>query len=194
MKQNSFIELHESNSTFALDLRGNPFTCFSALRFLDWFIHSPLFKDANQDCRCVFHGTGIILSFRTHRPGQTVQTQIRLLLEDQSGQGQHCLQFPLHILDALRLNKATLFNFKDDYSKFSGVRIVRNFRCNSIPTVAESVKVSKDDCEGQIRRRRKDHPFRFNTIYSLSIVEYYWSSIFAETTAQGILTANGMSA
>ena len=29
-------------------------------------------------------------------PGQTVQTQIRLLLEEQSDQGLHCLQFPLH--------------------------------------------------------------------------------------------------
>ena len=41
-------------------------------------------------------------SFRTDRRGQTVQTQIRLLLEEeQSDQGLHCLQFPLHHLDAL---------------------------------------------------------------------------------------------
>ena len=43
----------------------------------------------------------MILSFRTDRSGQTVQTQIRLLLEEQSDQGLHCLQFPLHLLDAL---------------------------------------------------------------------------------------------
>ena len=36
-------------------------------------------------------------SFRTDRSGQTVQTQIRLLLEEQSDQGLHCLQFPLLI-------------------------------------------------------------------------------------------------
>ena len=41
------------------------------------------------------------LSFRTDRSGQTVQTQIRLLLEERSDQGLHCLQFPLHLLDAL---------------------------------------------------------------------------------------------
>ena len=49
-----------------------------------------------------FEGTVVFLSFRTDRSGQTVQTQIRLLLEeDQSDQGLHCLQFPQHLLDAL---------------------------------------------------------------------------------------------
>ena len=51
----------------------------------------------------LFNLTVIFLSFRTDRSGQTVQTQIRLLLvdPDQSDQGLHCLQFPLHLLDAL---------------------------------------------------------------------------------------------
>ena len=35
--------------------------------------------------------TVMILSFWTDMPGQTVQTQIRLLLEEQSDQGLHCL-------------------------------------------------------------------------------------------------------
>ena len=35
----------------------------------------------------------MIISFRTDRSRQTVQTQIRLLLEEQSDQGLHCLQF-----------------------------------------------------------------------------------------------------
>ena len=43
----------------------------------------------------------MILSFRTDRSRQTVQTQIRLLLEDQSDQGLHYLQYCLHVLDAL---------------------------------------------------------------------------------------------
>ena len=47
------------------------------------------------------YGTVMILSFRTDRSGQTVQTQIKLLLEEQSDQGLHCLQFRLHLLDAL---------------------------------------------------------------------------------------------
>ena len=45
--------------------------------------------------------TVMILSFRTGRSGQTVQTQIRLLLEEQSDQGLHCLTLHLHRLDAL---------------------------------------------------------------------------------------------
>ena len=51
----------------------------------------------------LFNLTVIFLSFRTDRSGQTVQTQIRLLLvdPDQSDQGLHCLQFPLHLLDVL---------------------------------------------------------------------------------------------
>ena len=51
--------------------------------------------------------TVMILSFRTDRPGQTVQTQIRLLLEEQSDQGLHCLQFRLHRLDSLLYGRAT---------------------------------------------------------------------------------------
>ena len=43
----------------------------------------------------------MILSFQTDRPGQTVQTQIRLLLEEQSDQGLHCLLFRLYLLDTL---------------------------------------------------------------------------------------------
>ena len=51
--------------------------------------------------------TVMILSFRTDRPGQTVQTQIRVLLEEQSDQGLHYLPFRLHRLDSLVYGKAT---------------------------------------------------------------------------------------
>ena len=51
--------------------------------------------------------TVMIVSFRTDRPGQTVQTQIRLLLEEQSEQGLHCLPFCLHHLDSLLYGRAT---------------------------------------------------------------------------------------
>ena len=50
----------------------------------------------------------MILSFRTDRSGQTVQTQIRLLLEEQFDQGLHCLSFRLHLLDTLLCGRATL--------------------------------------------------------------------------------------
>ena len=47
--------------------------------------------------------TVMILSFRTAGPGQTVQTQIRLLLEEDYDQGLHCLPFRLHHLDYVRV-------------------------------------------------------------------------------------------
>ena len=56
----------------------------------------------------------MILSFRTDRSWQTVQIQIRLirlLLEEQSDQGLHYLQFPLYLLDASLYGKATMFKF-----------------------------------------------------------------------------------
>ena len=56
--------------------------------------------------------TVMILSFWTDRSGQTVQIQIRLLLEEeQSDQGLHCLPFGLHRLDSLLYSSATKFKF-----------------------------------------------------------------------------------
>ena len=66
-------------------------------------------------------------SFQTDRSGQTVQTQIRQLLEEQSDQGLHCLQFRLHLLNALFYGKASLFNFRVTITNFSGVQIFRCF-------------------------------------------------------------------
>ena len=43
--------------------------------------------------------TVMILSFPTDRSGQSKQTKIRLLLEEQSDQGLHCLVFNLHLFD-----------------------------------------------------------------------------------------------
>ena len=45
--------------------------------------------------------TALILSSRTDVSRQTVQTQIRLLLEEQSDQGLHCLLFHLHLFDEI---------------------------------------------------------------------------------------------
>ena len=49
--------------------------------------------------------------FFTNRSGQTVQTQIRLLLEKQSDQGLHCLPFHWDILLELPYGLASLFEF-----------------------------------------------------------------------------------
>ena len=61
--------------------------------------------------------TVMTLSFRTDRSGQTVQTQIRLLLEEQSDQGLHCLLFHLHHFDKIPQALASLFEFSVNYSK-----------------------------------------------------------------------------
>ena len=51
--------------------------------------------------------TVMILSFWTDMPVQTVQTQIRLLLEEQSDQGLHYVPFRLHHLDSFLYGRAT---------------------------------------------------------------------------------------
>ena len=56
-------------------------------------------------------GTVMNLNFRTDKSGQTVQTQIRLLLEEQSDQGLHCLLFHLHVFDKIPSGFASLFEF-----------------------------------------------------------------------------------
>ena len=59
----------------------------------------------------------MILSFRTFKSGQIVHTQIRLLLEEQSDQGLHCLLSNLHLFDNIPSSLASLFEFYVDYSK-----------------------------------------------------------------------------
>ena len=45
-----------------------------------------------------------------------MQTQIRLLPEEQSDQGLHCLPFHLHLFDEIPYGLASLFEFLVDYS------------------------------------------------------------------------------
>ena len=53
--------------------------------------------------------TVIILNIGTDRSEQTVQTQIRLLLMEQSDQGLICLLFCLHLLNTILHCKIELF-------------------------------------------------------------------------------------
>ena len=69
----------------------------------------------------------MILSFRTDTSEQTLQTQIRLLLEEQSDQDLHCLPFHLHFFDTLLYGITVLFKFSGIFSNFSGVQKFRNF-------------------------------------------------------------------
>ena len=58
---------------------------------------------------CICNGTVIILNIGTDRSEQTVQTQIRLLLMEQSDQGLLCLLFCLHLLNTILHCKIQLF-------------------------------------------------------------------------------------
>ena len=53
----------------------------------------------------------MILSFRTDSFGQTMQTKMRLLLEEQSDQDLHCLLFHLHLSAEISIGFASLFEF-----------------------------------------------------------------------------------
>ena len=55
------------------------------------------------------YDTVIILNIGTDRSEQTVQTQIRLLLKEQSDQGLLCLLFCLHLLNTILHCKIQLF-------------------------------------------------------------------------------------
>ena len=72
--------------------------------------------------------TVMILSFQTDWSGQIVQTQIRLLLEEQSDQGRHCLLFHLHLFDEIPLGLAALFEFLINTAMVFGVQKFRNFK------------------------------------------------------------------
>ena len=67
-------------------------------------------------------GTVMIQNLRTNRSEQTVQTQIRLLREEQSDQGLHCL-FLTKYLQVWPL----CLNFRCTTAKLSGVQKFRNF-------------------------------------------------------------------
>ena len=106
--------------------------------------------------------TVLILSFRTDRSGQTVQTQIRLL-EKQSDQGLHCLQFCLHLLDVLLMVKPLCSNFRVITANSSGVRIFRIFtvifqeydnRLKDMQRQYEEEKVSKVRLQQDMQKLR----------------------------------------
>ena len=68
----------------------------------DWFLLD--LNGHRKDRFFLSHGsfdTVMTLSFRTDRSGQTVQTQIRLLLEEQSYQSLNCLLFHFHNFDKI---------------------------------------------------------------------------------------------
>ena len=58
-----------------------------------------------------YHSTVNFLSIQIDRSEKTVKTLIRLLLQEQSDQGLHCLQFHLHSLDTLLHCETNILHF-----------------------------------------------------------------------------------
>ena len=78
------------------------FNCTFYFRYSTvWIAYTEFGLDPNNSVIKRLWCTVMILSLRTSRSEQTVQTQIRLLLEEQSDQGLHCLLFHLHLLDKI---------------------------------------------------------------------------------------------
>ena len=71
--------------------------------------------------------TVVILNIGTDRSEQTVQTQIRLLLMEQSDQGLLCLLFCLHLLNTILHCKINCSNCRTIMVIISGVPILRIF-------------------------------------------------------------------
>ena len=72
------------------------------------------------------------LSIRADRTDKTVKTLNRLLLEEQSDQGLHCLSFCLLHLHIILQPKPKLFNFRRFSILFSGVPILRGFLLKNV--------------------------------------------------------------
>ena len=73
-----------------------------------------------------------ILSIRTDRTDKTMKTLIRLLLEEQSDQGLHCLSFYLFRLHIILQGKSKQFNFGIISILISGVPILGGFHLKNI--------------------------------------------------------------
>ena len=95
----------------------NCLTTTPLFKIKDWILH--------HTSRTILIGdspyTVIILNIGTDRSEQTVQTQIRLLLMEQSDQGLLCLLFCLHLLNTMLHCKIQLFQLWDNYGNY--------FRC-----------------------------------------------------------------
>ena len=100
----------QPTARFVLDLVGNPKDRFShdavQSNILPVVLYCNFVSQEQSNSTTV-----MILIFQTDRSGQTEQTQIRLLLEEQSDQGLHCLLFHLHLFDEIPLGLASLFEF-----------------------------------------------------------------------------------
>ena len=102
--------------------------------------------------------TVMILSFRTNRPWQTVQTQIRLLLEEQSDEGLHCLPFSADLLDKFLYGNTFCLNFR---MITVNILVVRKFRTFTVPCGSASTRAN-------IGMEKLSHSLRSNSLVFMS--------------------------
>ena len=117
------------------------FTNISVVHTLKDFYAPPTKPAQNKRQAACRASTVMFLSFRTDRSGQTEQIQIRLLLEEKSHQGLHCLQCPLHLLDALLLRKRHLVQVLEEQSD-QGVLFAMPFAAFGCITLKETPSCS----------------------------------------------------
>ena len=90
----------------------NCFKCDCSLQEIDCYM---------AECFALHRDTKVmILSFRTDRSANSADP-------DHTDQGQHCLQFRVHLLGALLFGKAILFNFRVITANVLGVQNFRIF-------------------------------------------------------------------
>ena len=72
----------------------------------------------------ILQTTIIYLSFRADKSEQTVKTEIRLVLEEQSKQELHCLHFCVHLLVAFLCDR-TFLSFRVIATNFEDIQKLR---------------------------------------------------------------------
>ena len=90
-------------------------------------------------CSLLYLPTVIILNIGTDRSEQTVETQIRLLLMEQSDQGLLCLLFCLHLLTQYCTVKSNCSNCRTIMVIISDVPIFRIFTVFTVKHIISAV-------------------------------------------------------
>ena len=104
----------------------------TAYIFLTFRNHVKIFLSQN-----ILHNSSNVLycenlSIRTDRSDKPVKTLIRLLLEEQSDQGLHCLSYYLLHLHIILQGKPKMFNFRILSILISGVPILGGFHLKNV--------------------------------------------------------------
>ena len=117
---------------------------FSHVQYKRFLLQWTSSMEANLNWIAKAVATIMILIFWTDMPGQTVQTQIRLLLEEQSDQSLHCLPSVCIVWTHYSMVEPHSSNFRVSTTNFLGVRIFRKFTVLHAlwPTVSQDKSIA----------------------------------------------------